>query len=173
MDPISIALALAQFAPSLLRYFGVGEKSTGVVEKAISIATAVTGASTPEEALEVIKQNAAAQEAYNMAVLKAEVDIESAYVSDLASARTRDVELTKAGSHNYRADSMYIVAALTTAFLVWAVLRSELDEYAKGIITLVLGRLLGYLDGIYNFEFGSTRTSRTKDKTIASLSDRY
>lgn len=172
MDPVSIALALAQFAPSLLRYFGVGEKSTGVVEKAIAVATSITGAKSPEEALEMLKANVAAQQEYNMAILKAEADIEAAYISDLASARNRDIELAKNGSHNYRADSMYVMAAIATGFLVWVVLRSELDEYAKGIITLVIGRFLGYLDGIYNFEFGSTRTSRTKDKTIATLSDR-
>jgi hypothetical protein len=44
------------------------------------------------------------------------------------------------------------------------------NEYLKGIVTLVLGRFLGYLDNIYNFEFGSTRSSKAKDLTIEQLS---
>jgi hypothetical protein len=81
-------------------------------------------------------------------------------------ARKRDMTL---GVHNYRADSMYILAVILIAGMVYVVLKSGLDEYAKGIITLVLGRFLGYLDNIYNFEFGTTRSSKTKDSTIENL----
>ena len=84
-----------------------------------------------------------------------------------SDARKRDMAL---GVHNYRADSMYILAVILLAGLVFVVLKSGLDEYAKGIITLVLGRFLGYLDNIYNFEFGSTRSNKTKDVTIENLS---
>ena len=43
------------------------------------------------------------------------------------------------------------------------------DEFAKGILTLVLGRFLGYVDNIYNYEFGTTRSSNKKDATITEL----
>jgi len=65
---------------------------------------------------------------------------------------------------------MYVLAVLLVAALVYVVLQSSLDEYGKGIITLVLGRFLGYLDNIYNFEFGATRANRAKDSTIENLS---
>jgi hypothetical protein len=93
-------------------------------------------------------------------------------VKDKDSARLRDAQFLKAGTRNYRADTMYLLAVVVIGLLVWAVLSSELDEYAKGIITLVLGRFLGYLDNIYNFEFGSTRSSKQKDFTIEQLSHR-
>lgn len=93
-------------------------------------------------------------------------------VKDKDSARLRDAQFLKAGTRNYRADTMYVLAVVIIGLLVWAVLSSELDEYAKGIITLVLGRFLGYLDNIYNFEFGSTRSSKQKDFTIEQLSHR-
>lgn len=32
-----------------------------------------------------------------------------------------------------------------------------------------LGRFLGYLDNIFNFEFGTTRSSQKKDDTILNL----
>jgi hypothetical protein len=43
------------------------------------------------------------------------------------------------------------------------------DEFAKGVLTLVLGRMLGYVDLGYNFEFGTTRSSSRKDETIQDL----
>jgi hypothetical protein len=43
------------------------------------------------------------------------------------------------------------------------------NEFAKGVVTLVLGRFLGYVDNIYSFEFGTTRSSARKDATINSL----
>jgi hypothetical protein len=170
MDPFSIALGLAQFAPSIMRFFGAGEKSTAVVEKVVGVAQSVTGASTPAEALEMLRVNAAKQLEFQMAILAADNEMEKLYLADTQSARSRDVEIVKASGHNYRADSMFVLAVFLIAALVVVVLQSEIDEYAKGIITLVLGRFLGYLDNIYNFEFGTTRASKTKDTTIETLS---
>lgn len=59
--------------------------------------------------------------------------------------------------------SMVIVCVAVT---VWMTVK---DEFAKGILTLVLGRFLGYVDNIYNFEFGTTRSSAKKDDTIKEL----
>lgn len=169
MDPISIALGLAQFAPSIMRYLGVGEKSVGVVDKVLDIAQTITGAPTSPEALAMIQKDKELQHQFNMAVLENDSELEAAYLRDTQSARDRDVAIRANGNHNYRADSMYVLAVILIAALVIAVLKSELDEYGKGIITLVLGRFLGYLDNIYNFEFGTTRSSKTKDDTIKSL----
>ena len=170
MPLISIALALAEFAPSLMRLFGAGQDNVNTAEKVIDIAKTVTGASSPEQALEMLKVNSERQQEFNMAVLKSNAELDIAYLADMNSARTRDAEFVKAGTHNYRADTMYALAIVVIVGLVYAVFKSGLDEYAKGIITLVLGRFLGYLDNIYNFEFGTTRASKTKDETIRSLS---
>lgn len=92
-------------------------------------------------------------------------------VEDRGSARARDAEFIKAGMHNSRADMMFILAVIVICGLVYIVWKDQsVNEYVKGIFTLVLGRFLGYLDNIYNFEFGTTRNSRTKDVTIEQLS---
>ena len=66
---------------------------------------------------------------------------------------------------------MFLLAVAMICALVWIVWQdTEVNEYLKGIVTLVLGRFLGYLDNIYNFEFGTTRSSRAKDATIEQLS---
>lgn len=92
-------------------------------------------------------------------------------VEDRGSARASDAEFIKAGMHNSRADMMFILAVIVICGLVYIVWKDQsVNEYVKGIFTLVLGRFLGYLDNIYNFEFGTTRNSRTKDVTIEQLS---
>jgi len=170
MDPISIALGLAQFAPSIMRFFGAGAKSTAVVDKVLDIAQTITGAPTSPEALAMLQKDKEMQQIFNMAVLQLDGELEKAYLADTQSARNRDVAIVASGAHNYRADSMYVLAIILIAALVYVVLKSGLDEYAKGIVTLVLGRFLGYLDNIYYFEFGTTRINRSKDTTIENLS---
>jgi len=102
---------------------------------------------------------------------KLDAELFKAEVADRSSARSRDVELIKAGQHNYRADLMFVLALIVVSGLVWIVWKDpSINEYVKGIFTLVLGRFLGYLDNIYNFEFGSTRSSKQKDATIERLS---
>lgn len=92
-------------------------------------------------------------------------------VEDRGAARLRDSEFVKVGMANWRAHTMYVLAVVIICWLVWIIWKTpDITEYVKGIVTLVLGRFLGYLDNIYNFEFGTTRTSRAKDVTIDRLS---
>lgn len=94
-----------------------------------------------------------------------------AEIDDRESARDRDSKIAAASQKNYRADLMFGLAIAVTVGLVYLVWRSEeLAEFTKGIVTLVLGRFMGYLDNIYSFEFGTTRGSRQKDATIDKLS---
>lgn len=60
----------------------------------------------------------------------------------------------------------YVTVLLCLIVTVWV---SEMGEYAQGVITLVLGRFLGYTDQVYSFEFGTTSTSKAKDESIANL----
>jgi len=87
------------------------------------------------------------------------------------SARRRDIAFLQANTRNYRADLMFFLAVAMIGAMVWIVWKDQsINEYVKGIFTLVLGRFLGYLDNIYNYEFGTTRSSRAKDNTIEQLS---
>ena len=61
-----------------------------------------------------------------------------------------------------------VVVICVLVYLTWK--DGGINEYVKGIITLVLGRFLGYLDNIYNFEFGTTRGSALKSELLAKAS---
>lgn len=73
----------------------------------------------------------------------------------------------------YRSARLNVLAAVALAVLIGcaavAVFVGDINEYAKGIITLLLGRFTGYVDAVYNFEFGTTRGSKQKDDVIAGL----
>ena len=168
---IPLALNLAQFAPSLLRFFNADNKSVKTAETVIGIAKAVTGASTSEGALEMIQGDQAKRYEFNMQVLENEAALQESYLKDMQSARKRDELFITSGTRNYRADAMFFLAVIVIVGIAAAIWNTPgIDEYTKGIATLILGRFLGYLDNIYNFEFGSTRSSKQKDSTIESLS---
>lgn len=52
-------------------------------------------------------------------------------------------------------------AAFSMVLVCFAVivLKSDLNPDAKALVTLIIGRFLGYIDAIYNFEFGQTRAA--------------
>lgn len=90
-----------------------------------------------------------------------------------AGARDRDVEIVKATGRNWRADLMFALAVGMIGTLVYLIWKDpNINEYMKGVVTLVLGRFLGYLDNIYSFEFGTTRGSQNKDSTINALASK-
>lgn len=171
MDPLSIALGLAQFAPMVLRYFGVGEKNVQVAEKVIGIAKQVTGTSSPEEALAAIKASAELQVRLQEKLMDNQQELDRLYYADVADARKRDTAFITAGKVNTRANWLAGLALLIVSGICAAVwMTPGIPEYQKGIATLVLGRFLGYIDQVFNFEFGTTRSSQKQQDTINALS---
>lgn len=170
MDPISIALGLAQFAPSLLRFFGVGEKPAAVVEHVLQIAQSVTGATTPEAALASMRENAQLAQQFNLAALAADTKLEELYLADREGARQRDVEVRKLdGGKNKRADVMVAIDAvgLIACLVVLAVYRQQLSGEVIALISTIASIFGLCLRDAHQFEFGSSRGSRDKDELLA------
>lgn len=169
MDPMTIALALLQFAPSLLRYFGAGEKPAAVADKVVEIARTVTGAATGPEALEAIRANAAQAAAFQQAVLEADTTLEQAYLADRRDARARDVALHQAGFHNTRADLMVLfdVIGLIACLVVLSVFRKEIPGEVVSLLSTIAGIFGLCLRDAHQFEFGSSRGSKEKDALMA------
>lgn len=173
--PLAAITALAQFAPTLFRFLGVGSDSAPaqIADKVAEVAQQVSGAKTIDEAITVFASSTEKAWEFKLRMLSMDREFEQLYLADVQSARGRDKEFIKAGQINHRANWMTIFAFLIVCFLFFAVWRDpDINEFAKGVVTLILGRFLGYLDGIYNFEFGSTRSSKTKDDTIHFLSEK-
>lgn len=169
MDPVTIALSLAQFAPSILRFFGVGEKPVAVAEKVGELARVVTGAQTPEGALEALRQNAQLAQQFNLAVLAADTELEKMYLADRANARGRDIEVRKLdGGRNKRADVMVVCdfLGLVACLVVLSVYYKELPGEATALISTIASIFGLCLRDAHQFEFGSSRGSRDKDEIM-------
>jgi hypothetical protein len=172
MDPVTIALTLAsQFAPGIIKYFSNNDTAATVAGQVIEIAKTVTGKGTPEEASEALKIDPALAIQFKTAVMANDADLEKAYLADVQSARGRDIELAKAGIHNYRANVLAAAALLLVVICLFIVVWSSgASEFAKATISLILGRALGWVEQLFSFEFGTTRANKTKDDTINRLS---
>lgn len=169
---VPLALALAQFAPSLMRFFGAGEASAAVADQVAGIAKSVTGAASPEEALSMLRANAQLAQEFQLAVLRQDGELERAYLSDRQSARGRDVEVRKlTGGTNTRADVMIVGAVVGLLACLGALMffRREISGEAVGIISTVAGIFGACLRDAFQFEFGSSRGSRDKDELLAQL----
>ncbi len=105
---------------------------------------------------------------------KEAVELEAMIYADTASARARDVEVTKALGHtNHRANIIAGCALLMVILcLIVVVFTSNMDDYGKATLSLILGRSLGWVEQIFSFEFGTNRASKTKDESIKNLSEK-
>ena len=167
---IPIAMQLAQYVPAIVQMLG-GPKAGEVASKVVDVARAVTGIDEPKFAVEAIQMDPAKAAEFQLAMGAQQADFERMYLADTQGARARDVELAKAGVKNHRANVLAGAALLLVIVcmlvVVWG---SDMNEYGKLTLSLVLGRALGWVDQLFSFEFGTTRASKAKDETISRLS---
>jgi hypothetical protein len=95
-------------------------------------------------------------------------------LQDRQQARERDIEILRAGHANRRADLMVVSAALglILCLLSLAFYSDVLPGEAVGIISTIAGIFGGCLKDAFAFEFGSSRGSKMKDSTVASVLER-
>ncbi len=170
MDPITIAMGLAQFAPGIIKLITGSDKAADVADKVIGVAKAVTGADSGPAALAAIQADPAKVLDFQMAMGAQQLELERMYLGDTQDARARDVQLVQAGHVNSRANLLAAGAGLLVILcLLMTVWASSMDDFAKATITLICGRALGWVEQVFSFEFGTTRASKTKDDTINKL----
>lgn len=167
MDPITIAMGLAQFAPQVIRWVTGSDKAEQAAGKVLEIAQAVTGKQGPE-ALEAIKLDPAMAMQFRQAVIASEAELDKAFLVDRQDARKRDVALAQAGRYNWRADILAVLSVGGLVVCMWFIAKdSAMPERAVNAIMFVAGVLAAAVRDVYSFEFGSSRGSKEKDEIIA------
>jgi hypothetical protein len=167
MDPITIAMGLAQFAPQVIRWVTGSDKAEQAAGKVLEIAQAVTGKQGPD-ALEAIKMDPAMAMQFREAVMASEADLDKAFLGDRQDARKRDVALAQAGRYNWRADILAVLSVGGLVVCMWFIAKdSDMPERAVNAIMFVAGVLAAAVRDVYSFEFGSSRGSKEKDEIIA------
>jgi hypothetical protein len=170
MDPISIALSLAPLVPGVVRWITGDDKSAKVAEKVVDVAKAVTGIPEPEEAVRAIHADPALALRFQETIAAMEADLEKAYLADRKSARDRDIEMIRAGKHNWRADILAFLSISGLVICVWFVARdTAMPERAVNAIMFVAGVLASAVRDVFAFEFGSSRGSKEKDEMMKHM----
>jgi len=170
MEPVTIALGLAQLAPALIKWFGGSDTSVEIANKAIDVAKIVTGTSSGQDALETLKLNPELALKYQEAILSQESEFERLYLQDRQSARTRDSEFIKAGRYNWRSDILAFLAVGGLVTCVYFVAKdTDMNERAVNAIMFVAGVLASAVRDVYGFEFGSSRGSKDANNALQDI----
>lgn len=168
---IALVSGLLQLAPQMVSLFKGGETSEKVAEVAASVARTVTGTSTNDAALEALKADPSKLLEYQAALVAQATRFEELLYEDRKDARARDIKFLEAGTRNYRADALVVVTVAVIFTIIGVVVFSEdLNEFAKGALTTILGVFLNQLVSVFQFEFGTTRKS---DETQTKITSEY
>lgn len=170
---IAAAIGLAEFAPMITRWLS-GNKAELIANQVVEIAKKVTGSKGPKDAIKALEENSLLVSDFQKEIIKLETEIEISLLEDRQCARERDLAFLKAGHANKRADLMVVSAAFGLIFclLSLAFYSEILPGEAIGIISTIAGIFGSCLKDAYAFEFGSSRGSKFKDSTVASLLDK-
>lgn len=169
MAPIILAALkiAASFAPQLLE----STAGTEVAGKVVEIAQAVTGATSPDSAFELLKADPQKALEFQQSILVAEVDIKKAELADMASARhLQEVALQQEDIFSKRFVYYFAAAwSLFTMFYISAItFWPPQSESGKAIANTVLGFLLGTaVASIFSYFFGSTAGGKAKSALLA------
>lgn len=170
MEPVTIALGLAQLAPILIKWLGGSDTSVEVATKAIDIAKVVTGTSSGEDALASLKSNPNLVLDYQKAVLNQELEFDRIYLADRQSARARDMEFLRAGRYNWRSDLLAFLAVAGLVICVYFIaVNAEMPERAVNAIMFVAGVLASAVRDVYGYEFGSSRGSLNANTALRDI----
>lgn len=186
--PALILPILSAVAPGLIRaVMGEGETADAVSRSVRDAVREVTGVEVTTEAerdaaMARIAEDAAMRSELKLRLADIALRETEALLADKADARRRDVALARiTGSRNDRASNMLIAAfggvvAITGALIAlnW-IATPENDRYVGaviGFLTGVGGMFARNIGTAFDFEFGSSRGSQTKDGRIEALTAR-
>lgn len=169
MDPITIAMSLAQFAPAIVKWLTGSDKAEQAAGAVVDIAKRVTGNGTGEGALAALTADPSLVMQFRQAVMANEADLDKAFLADRQDARHRDIELAKAGRSNTRADVMVAIdaAGLLACLIVLALYRANMPGEVVALISTIASIFGLCLRDAHQFEFGSSRGSQEKTELLA------
>lgn len=169
---IASAIALGELAPMISRWFGddasSSSKTQTIATHVVDIAKKLTGSSTPQSAIDKLRDDPKALVNFQKAMMKLDRDLEASFLKDRMNARKRDMIFAHHGKSNLRADIMVISAALGLLLCLFslALYRNLMPGEAVGIISTIAGIFGSCLKDAYAFEFGSSRGSKEKDAAV-------
>lgn len=160
----AIGLA-AEFGPGLIGYLTGSEDAEDVANTVANVAKSITGENTLEGAAKAMRANPQMALEFQKQADSLEISLTKAYLKDRQNARSRDVEMRKAGYNNIRADLMLLMAFVSLVGIIWMAWFGRLDmpDMVFAFLNMTAGALLKMIGDAFQFEFGSSRGSKEKD----------
>lgn len=175
MEPISIILGLAQFAPQLIKWISGNDKAAEVASVAVDVAKKVTGATDAAGAIKQLALDPAAAAAFADKLQEREADLEKAYLSDKANARAMQIAALQQDDVFAKRFVYWFSIAWSLFAMGWFCLVTFYAVPKDNVTTanLITGFLIGTaVASIFQFFLGSTSKSQAKDVTIQKLSNK-
>lgn len=170
MPLIPIAMALAQFAPSIIKLLTGSDKAEEVAGKVVDIAQTITGTSDGDAALAAIQANPDKVLEFQQAMAAQSADLEKAYLLDIQSARQMQMAAL-AQEDTFSKRFVYYFATFWSLFAMGfftAVTFLPIQGFGQRIADTILGVLVStIITGIFHWMYGSTRGSAAKTDLIA------
>lgn len=170
MDPISIVMSLAQFAPGIIKLVTGSDKAGDVAGKVIDVAKAVTGAPDGAAALKAIQADPAKVLEFQQAMGAQQLDLERMFLADVQSARTMQVAALAQDDLFSKRFVYYFAAAWSLFSMVYflAVTFAPPAPAGQRIADTILGVLIASVVGVmFGYFYGSTKGSAEKTRLLA------
>lgn len=179
MDPITIVTLASKIAEStglsgwIGRKLG-GDKGEEIANKVTETAQIVTGAKTPEKALEMIQADAALKDALRQKLIDNSHELEKLAFADVANARhMQEVALAQVDVFAkrfvyYFAIAWSLFAMIYLLCITFVELPASSQRYADTVLGFLLGTIIATIIGFF---YGTSHSSKGKDSTITQLTD--
>jgi hypothetical protein len=162
MDPITIALGLAQLAPIVAGWFG-GSKAQDNAQKVVDIASRVLPGTPPDQLVEALKANPDKLIEFQKAVAAEHTAVISAVLADIQDSRKTMVTLAGMGSKlAWGAAIVSGLIVLTNAGMGLAIFSDAIPASNRELAMLYAGNMLGALSAVVAFWLGSSMSSVQK-----------
>ncbi|GAA4401297.1 hypothetical protein [Quisquiliibacterium transsilvanicum] len=161
MDPISLAMGLAQFAPQIIRWVSGSDKAEQAARQVVDIAQAVTGKPGPE-AVEALQFDAKLALEFRRAVMDHELAMDAAYLQDRQHARATHRD-------HWMPWVLTLTLAAMVALLVAGLFALPTPPENREVVYLIAGQLIGAFGTAVAYWLGSSRGSAQKQTLIERM----
>lgn len=158
MDPITVAMGLAQFAPQIIKWVSGSDKAEQAAKQVVDIAQAVTG-KRGNEALEAMNIDPKLAMDFRRAILEVEADLDQAYLADVQHARTTHRD-------HWMPWALTLTLAAMVSLLVAGLFALPTPPENKEVVYLIAGQLIGAFGTAVAYWLGSSRGSAMKQDDI-------
>jgi hypothetical protein len=172
MDPITIAMGLAQFAPGIIKWMTGSDKAAEAAGKVVDIAKAVTGRPDGDSALAAIQADPNLALQYRLAIMANETEMDRAYLQDVADARKQTISLAEVGSPiawGAPIVSVLIVSGYFFCIYLLFISKVDLPPNAFQLLNVMFGALSLAFGQVCNYWLGSSAGSKKSGDAIRDI----